>query len=223
MVQLTMKPSKKTKVTRAPKRGHYDKRTIYEILDDDFICQIGFVHDSYPVVIPTIYGRSEDYLYVHGATVSRMLLNLEKGISISVNVTKTDGIVLARSAFHHSLNYRSVTIFGTGTLVDNDAERLQALKIISDQVIPGRWEEVRAPNSKEMKATKIIKIHISESSAKIRTGPPVDDKEDYNLPIWAGVVPIEQKLGTPIPDPEMKEYTGIPKSVRSLIKKKDGQ
>ena len=218
-----MKPTKKTKVTRAPKRGHYDRSTIYKILDDDFICQIGFVHENYPVVIPTIYGRSEDNLYVHGATVSRMLKNLEKGISISVNVTKTDGIVLARSAFHHSLNYRSVTIFGTGTLVDNEEERLRALKIISDQVIPGRWEEVRAPNRKEMKATKIIRIHISEASAKIRTGPPVDDKEDYNLPIWAGVVPFEQEIGTPIPDPEMKMNTVVPKSVQSLINKKDGQ
>lgn len=217
-----MESTKKTKVRRAPKRGHYDRKTIYKILDDDFVCQIGFIHEKYPVVIPTIYGRNEDHIYIHGATVSRMLQNLEKGIPISVNVTKTDGLVLARSAFHHSLNYRSVTIFGKATLVEDEKERLQALKIISDQVLPGRWEEVRGPNHKEMKATKIIKIPITEGSAKIRKGPPLDDKADYSLPIWAGVLPIDEKFGEPIVDPAMKMDVDLSASVHSIINKQHG-
>lgn len=216
-----MKPSKKTKVSRAPKRGHYDKQTIYNILDDDFVCQIGFVHEDIPVVIPTIYGRIGNYLYIHGASVSRMLLELEKGHTVSLNVTKTDGIVLARSAFHHSLNYRSVTIFGKAVLVLEEQERMDALKIISDQVIPGRWEEVRMPSEKELKATKIIKIPISEASAKIRTGPPVDDKGDYSLPVWAGVLPIEERYGIPVVDPDMKVKADIPESVQSLVNNKN--
>ena len=155
-----MKPTDKTKVKRAPKRGFYDKETVYQILDNDFICQIAFTYKDYPVIIPTIYGRKMDCIYIHGASVSRMLVTLEKGLPIAVNVTKTKGIVLARSAFHHSLNYESVTIFGKAELVTDEDERMEALKIISDQIIPERWEEVRLPNDKELKATKIIKIPI---------------------------------------------------------------
>ncbi len=213
-----MKPTKKTKVKRAPKRGFYESETIYKILDNQFICQIAFVHDAYPVIIPTIYGRNGDNIYIHGASVSRMLLNLEKGFSISLNVTQTDGIVLARSAFHHSLNYQSVTIFGEAMLVTDENERYKALKIISDQIIPNRWEEVRLPNDKEMKATKILKIPITEASAKIRTGPPVDDKPDYDLPIWAGVLPINTSFGNPIADPVLKEGIPIPESIKEWIK-----
>ena len=146
----------KTKVKRIPKRGFYDKETIFRILDNDFVCQIGFVYNNYPVVIPTIYGRKDDILYFHGAGVSRMLQTLEKGVSISLNVTKTNGIVLARSAFHHSLNYESVTIFGNATLVENEKDKLKALQIISDQIIPERWEEVRLPNKKELNITKVL-------------------------------------------------------------------
>lgn len=213
-----MEPSKKIKVKRAPSRGFYDKETIYSILDSDFVCQIAFVHEGYPVVIPTIYGRKENFLYIHGATVSRMLVDLEKGIPISVNVTNTKGIVLARSAFHHSLNYESVTIFGNAELVASDDERMEALKIVSDQVLEGRWEEVRLPNEKEMKATKILKIEISEASAKIRTGPPKDDKPDYDLPIWAGVLPINKIIGVPESDPELKEGIELPPSVKNITK-----
>ncbi len=212
-----MKPTDKTTIKRAPKRGFYDKKSIYNILDKNFICQIAFVHKGYPVIIPTIYGRSEDSIYIHGSTVSRMLVALEKGLPISVNITQTDGIVLARSAFHHSLNYQSVTLFAEATLVTNEDERNNALKIISDQIIPNRWEEVRLPNEKELKATKIIKIPISEASSKIRTGPPVDDKQDYDLPIWAGVVPTNMTFGKPIPDPKLKEGIVISKSVKTLL------
>ena len=211
-----MDPSKKIKVKRAPQRGFYDKETIYSILDSDFVCQIAFVHENYPVIIPTIYGRKENVIYIHGATVSRMLVDLEKGIPISINVTHTKGIVLARSAFNHSLNYESVTIFGTAVLVESEEERMEALKIISDQIIPERWEEIRLPSEKEMKATKVLKIEISEASAKIRTGPPKDEKADYDLPVWAGVIPINTIYGAPKPDPELKEGLEIPSSVKKL-------
>lgn len=213
-----MKVTKKLKVKRTPKRGFYDRETIYKILDNHFICQIAFVYEGYPVIIPTIFGRDKEYLYIHGATVSRMFLELEKGIEISLNVTQTDGIVLARSAFHHSLNYQSVTIFGKATLVTNDKERYNALKIISNQVIPNRWEEIRLPNKKELKATKVLKIHVVEGSAKIRKGPPIDEKEDYKLPIWAGVIPIKTVVGNPISDPVLKEAISVPNSVKKLIK-----
>ena len=212
-----MNPSKKIKVKRAPQRGFYDKETIYSILDSDFVCQVAFLHEDYPVIIPTIYGRKENVLYIHGATVSRMLVDLEKGIPISINVTHTKGIVLARSAFNHSLNYESVTIFGSAVLVESEEERMKALKIVSDQVLQDRWEEIRLPNEKEMKATKVLKIEISEASAKIRTGPPKDDKPDYDLPIWAGVIPINKTLGIPEPDPELKEGIELPNSVKKLF------
>ncbi|MBT8384440.1 MAG: pyridoxamine 5'-phosphate oxidase family protein [Bacteroidia bacterium] len=210
----------KTKVKRAPKRGHYDTKTIYNILDNDFICQIGFVYNGYPVVIPTIYGRKDDNLYFHGASVSRLLVTLEKGVPISLNVTQTDGIVLARSAFHHSLNYHSVTIFGEAELVMDEKERLDALKVVSDQIIPLRWEEARLPNKKELKATKVLKLKIKEASAKIRTGPPKDENEDYDLNIWAGVIPMNTTYGNPIVDPNLKSGILIPNSVKALIKKK---
>ena len=152
--------------------------------------------------------------------MSRMLLNLEKGFSISINVTQTDGIVLARSAFHHSLNYQSVTIFGEAILVDTEDEQLQAIKIISNQIIPNRWEEVRLPNEKEMKATKILKIAITEASVKIRKGPPIDDKSDYDLHIWAGVLPINTSFGAPIADAVLNKNILLPESVKKLIKNK---
>jgi len=207
----------KTKVKRAPKRGHYDTETIYKILDNDFICQIGFVYNDYPVVIPTIYGRKDDCIYFHGASVSRMLVTMEKGVNISINVTQTDGIVLARSAFHHSLNYHSVTIFGQAELVTDPAERLEALKVVSDQIIPMRWEEARLPNAKELKATKVLKLKITEASAKIRTGPPKDEKEDYELDIWAGVIPIVKHYGEPIADPDLKRGIPIAESAKKLV------
>ncbi len=208
----------KTKVKRIPKRGFYDKETIYRILDNDFVCQIGFVYNNYPVVIPTIYGRKDDSLYFHGASVSRMMQTLQKGVSISLNVTKTKGIVLARSAFHHSLNYESVTIFGNATLVEDEKDKLEALQIISDQIIPERWKEVRPPNKKELNVTKVLQLKITEASAKIRDEGVSDDKEDYDLDIWAGILPIKQKYGKPIADDNFKEGIELPNSVKKLIK-----
>ncbi len=211
------KPSNKIKVKRSPKRGFYDKETIYKILDKNFICQVAFVYEDYPVIIPTIYGHFQNYIYLHGAPVSRMLQTLEKGNPISINVTQTDGIVLARSAFHHSLNYQSVTVFGNAEVVIDEAERLKALEIISNQIIPNRWEESRLPNKKELKATLILKIEISEASAKIRKGPPIDDKKDYNLSIWAGVIPINKTYGNPIPDEKLNNDIPLPQSVKNIL------
>jgi nitroimidazol reductase NimA-like FMN-containing flavoprotein (pyridoxamine 5'-phosphate oxidase superfamily) len=210
--------TEKTKVRRIPKRGHYDFETIAQILDADFLCQVAFVHEGYPVVIPTIYGREDDYLYLHGATTSRMLVDLQKGIELSLNVTLVDGIVLARSGFHHSLNYRSVVVFGQATLVETPEEKERALEVISEQIIEGRWSEVRPVKAKELKATTVLKIRLQEASAKIRTGGPADEKEDYDLDIWAGVLPIKKVYGDPIPDENRKKELPLPKSVLRITK-----
>ena len=206
----------KSKVKRVPKRGIYEREEVYALLDKEFLCHVGFVYDGYPVVIPTMYGRKGDVIYIHGASVSRLLVSLEKGIDVSVSIANVSGLVLARSAFHHSLNYESVVIFGKGSLVEGE-EKLDALKVISDSVIKGRWEEVRLPSEKEMKATKVLKIQIDEVSAKVRTGPPVDDKPDYDLDIWAGELPIVKTYGKPIADTLLKEGIETPKSVKNKI------
>ena len=208
--------TERSKVKRIPKRGSYDPETIYKILDKEFICQIAFVHKDHPVVIPTIYGRNGDTLYFHGANVSRMLQSLEGGLSLSLNVTRTNALVLARSAFHHSLNYESVTLFGNAELVTDEKEKLEALRIISDQILKERWEEVRQPNQKELNVTKVLKFSISEGSAKIRNEGVGDDKVDYDLDIWAGLVPIERSYGIPIADPLLKEGISTPPSVLKL-------
>jgi uncharacterized protein len=196
-------PSKRTQVNRLPKRGDYSKETIHAILDAGFLCHVGFVVDGQPFVIPTGYGRDGDTLYIHGSAASRMLRNLDKGIDACITVTLLDGIVLARAAFHHSMNYRSVVMLGTATLVEETEAKLEALRIISEQIVPGRWKDARAPNAQEMKATSVLAMPIDEASAKIRKGPPVDDEEDYALDIWAGVVPLTVKAGTPLPDPRL--------------------
>lgn len=206
----------RSKVKRIPKRGAYDATTINGILDKEFICQIGFVHQEHPVVIPTIYGRKNDNLYFHGANVSRMLQSLEGGINISLNVTRTNALVLARSAFHHSLNYESVTLFGRAELVEDEAEKIKALHVISDQILKDRWEEVRQPNQKELNVTKVLKFSISEGSAKIRDEGVGDDKVDYELDIWAGLVPIERTYGIPISDPLLKNNIAVPQSVLNI-------
>lgn len=206
----------KTKVKRAPKRGHYDAETIYQVLDKDFLCHVGFVHEGYPVVIPTLYGRKDNILYLHGSSASRMMKDLSKGIEISICVSRVNGLVLARSAFHHSLNYESVVIFGKATIVEDYDEKMEGLKVVSDQVLKGRWEEARLPNKTEMKATTLLQIKIEEASAKIRTGPPSDNKEDYELDIWAGVIPLEHKYLSPITDPLLSPGIEVPKSVTDI-------
>jgi nitroimidazol reductase NimA-like FMN-containing flavoprotein (pyridoxamine 5'-phosphate oxidase superfamily) len=204
-------PTERTQVMRLPKRGDYSQETIYSILDAGFLCHIGFVVDGQPFVIPTGYGRSADTLYVHGSAASRMLRSLASGVEVCVTVTLLDGLVLARSAFHHSMNYRSVVVFGTATLVESPEEKTEALRVISEQIVPGRWKDVRWPTEQELKATKVLALPISEASAKVRTGPPLDDEEDYALPVWAGVLPLSIHPETPVPDARLSsEVTAVP-------------
>lgn len=193
----------RTTLRRLPKRGSYDTEQIHSILDEGFICHVGFVVDGQPFVIPTGYGRHGDLLYIHGSQASRMLRTLKDGVDVCITVTLVDGLVLARSAFHHSINYRSVVIFGNAKLIEGDQQKLEALRILSDHVIDGRWHDVRLPTQQELNATTVLYLPLAEASAKIRTGPPIDDEEDYQLPIWAGVLPLELKAGTPIDDPRL--------------------
>ncbi len=214
---MNYKIDDKNKVKRVPERGHYDQNTVYKILDAGLICHISFVVKGQPFVIPTLYGRESDVIYIHGATTSRMIKNLNDGIQMSLAVTHVDGLVLARSAFHHSMNYRSVVVFGTAREVSNDKKE-HALKIISDNVISGRWEESRSPNAKELKATTVLEVKIEQASAKIREGGPKDDKSDYELDIWAGVVPMNQVASPPIQDELLKPNILVPNSVKDLLK-----
>jgi len=190
----------RTTVRRLSDRGVYDRQAIHAILDEALICHVGFVVDGQPVVIPTIHVRVGDTLYFHGSAASRMLRSLRNGVEACVTVTLLDGLVLARSAFHHSMNYRSVVVFGKGREVTDREEKLQALDALVDHVVPGRAAVVRAPNELEIKQTLVIALPLAEASAKVRTGPPVDDEADYALDVWAGVVPIRLVKDEPVPD-----------------------
>jgi nitroimidazol reductase NimA-like FMN-containing flavoprotein (pyridoxamine 5'-phosphate oxidase superfamily) len=190
----------RTRVRRLAKRGVYDAATIRTILDEALICHVGFAVDGKPVVIPTIHWRDGDRLYVHGSGASHMLRSLRDGVEACVTVTLLDGIVLARSAFHHSMNYRSVVVFAKAVEVTDRDEKLRALEKLVEHIVPGRSAEIRAPNESELRQTLVLSLPISEASAKIRTGPPIDDDEDYALPVWAGVVPITLTRGEPIED-----------------------
>ena len=187
---------------RLRERGHYDRATVHAILDEAFYCHVGFVADRQPFVIPTIHARAGERLFIHGSVASRMLKSLRGGISACVTVTLLDGLVLARSAFHHSMNYRSVMVLGTATEVTGK-EKLAALERIVERVLPGRCAEVRGPNAKELKATTVLMLPIEEASAKIRSGPPADAAADYALPYWAGVLPLSLVPGAPQPDPRL--------------------
>ena len=203
----------KTQVKRLPKRGTFDKATVHRILDEALICHVGFVQDDQPFVIPTIHTRVGDTLYLHGSAASRMLRTLSKGVKACVTVTLLDGLVLARSSFHHSMNYRSVVILGPLVEVVDPDERKNALDAIVEHIIPGRTAEARGPNKQELKATTVVKIQITEASAKIRTGAPGDEEEDYDLPVWAGVIPLSLQAGEPIPDPLLKKGIEVPEYV----------
>src|ERR1700693_455175 len=206
-------PTARTQVKRLPERGVYDRSEIYKILDEGFFCHVGFAVEGQPFVIPTGYGRSGDRLYVHGSAASRMLRSLAGGVKVCVTVTLFDGLVLARSAFNHSMNYRSVVILGTATPIENREEKLEALRAISEQIIRGRWDEVRQPNEQELKATTVLALPLEEVSAKVRTGPPHDEEEDYQLPICAGVLPFRAVPQAPLPDPRNLPDLALPKSV----------
>jgi len=204
-------------VKRLPKRGHYDKETIFGILDRHFLCHLAWEMEGQPFMIPTAFGRKEETIYVHGSSKSRMLSSLSDGRPLCMMVTQVDGLVLARSAFHHSMNYQSVVIYGHAHEVEGD-EKYEALKIVSDQIIKGRWDEVRLPTPIEMKATTVLAITIDTASAKIRTGPPADDEADYDLPIWAGILPAQLKFDSPIADPQMKMEVPVAESVHFKMK-----
>ena len=212
-------PTSRTRVVREPHRGVYDRAEAYKILDEGFICHVGFMAQSQPYVIPTGYGRSDDHLYIHGSAASRMLRNLDQGVPVCVTVTLLDGLVLARSIFNHSMNYRSVVILGTAHAITDPEEKLRALQALSDHIIPGRWAESRQPNEQELKATLALKLPIEEFSAKVRTGPPIDDDEDLSFPTWAGVIPLQMVAGEPVNDPKLAGKIGVPAYVRNYRRK----
>ena len=193
-------PTPRTRVVREPQRAVYDRDAINQILDEAFLCHVGFITDGQPYVIPTSYGRDGNVLYIHGSAASRMLRNLDQGVPVCITVTLLDGLVLARSVFNHSMNYRSVVILSTAALVNDPAEKIAALRALSEHILPHRWDNSRPPNEKELKATSVLRIPIEEFSAKVRVGPPIDDEEDYSYPTWAGVIPLEMKVGSPISD-----------------------
>jgi nitroimidazol reductase NimA-like FMN-containing flavoprotein (pyridoxamine 5'-phosphate oxidase superfamily) len=207
-------PTERTQVKRLPKRGKYERETVHQILDSGIVCHVGFNVDGQPYVIPTNYGRAGDTLYIHGSAASRMLRTLSEGIPVCITVTHLDGLVLARSAFHHSVNYRSVVILGTAKLVEDPAEKREALRIFTEQVMKGRWDDVRQPTEQELKGTTVLSVALEEVSAKVRTGGPVDDEADYTLPVWAGVLPLETVAKTPIPDALRKNEPPVPEYIK---------
>ena len=206
----TYDPTGTQTVKRLPERGVYDRAVIHEILDEGLICHVGFVADGQPFVIPTAYVRIAESLYIHGSPASRMLRTLADGATACVTVTLIDGLVLARSAFHHSMNYRLVVVLGTAAIVDDPEKRMDVLHALTEHLIPGRWPDVRGPNSVELKKTLILEIPIREASAKIRVGPPKDDEEDYELEAWAGVIPLALTAAAPTPDPRLSTCTPVP-------------
>ncbi len=213
-----MQPTSRTQIRRAPQRGDYDRAVIHHILDEALVCHVGFIADGQPFVIPTAYGRIEDQFYIHGSPASRMLRSLQTHIDVCVTVTLLDGLVLARSAYHHSMNYRSVVLFGTATTVTDPAEKWQALKAFTDHVVPQRWSEVRPPNPQELQGTLVLALPLTEASAKIRTGPPLDDEDDYQLPVWAGVLPLQLTVNPPRRDPRLPAEITIPNHIQNYTR-----
>jgi nitroimidazol reductase NimA-like FMN-containing flavoprotein (pyridoxamine 5'-phosphate oxidase superfamily) len=200
----------RTKLKRLPKRGSYERETVYQILDEAFVCHVGFIVDGQPVVIPTGYARDGNRLLIHGSAASRMLRALSLEADVCVTVTLIDGLVLARSAFHHSMNYRSVMIFGRAKIVSDEGEKLEALRAFTEHIVPGRWKDVRQPSENELKATLVMSLLIDEASAKIRSGAPIDDEADYELDVWAGVIPLRLEAGVPVDDTKLKEGIAVP-------------
>src|SRR5246127_1475260 len=195
IVTESFAPTERTRVVREPQRGVYDRETIYRILDEGMVCHVGFSVDGQPFVIPTLYARVGDAIYFHGSAASRMLRGAAGGMPVCITVTLTDGLVLARSVFNHSMNYRSVVALGTATLIGEPGEKLTALRAFTEKLIPGRWEDARQPNEQELKATSILKLPLNEVSAKVRTGGVEDDGADYALSVWAGIIPLRLGAG----------------------------
>lgn len=211
----TLESTDRSTVRRLPERGTHDLEIIHQILDEALICHVGFVADGQPFVIPTIHARVGETLYFHGSPASRMLRSLRNGIDTCVTVTLVDGLVIARSAFHHSLNYRSVVVLGKARAVTDDAEKKRALDAVVEHVVPGRTTDARGPNEQELRKTLVLALDLVEATAKIRTGPPVDDEEDYALPIWAGVVPLRLEAGSPINDLRLMAGIEVPNYLKS--------
>jgi nitroimidazol reductase NimA-like FMN-containing flavoprotein (pyridoxamine 5'-phosphate oxidase superfamily) len=216
----TQMPTARTRVVREADRAVYDRKTVYRILDEGFLCHAGFVVDGQPFVIPTSYGRKDASLYIHGSAASRMLRQIKEGVPVCISVTLLEGLVLARSIFNHSMNYRSVVILGKATLVDDPEEKLAALRILSEHILPGRWDDSRQPNERELKATSVLRVPIEEFSAKVRQGPAIDDEEDYAFPTWAGVVPLEMVPGRPIDDARLLPGRSAPEYARNYSRKR---
>ncbi|MEA5514547.1 pyridoxamine 5'-phosphate oxidase family protein [Nodularia sp. UHCC 0506] len=211
-------PTQRSQIKRVPQRGNYERQVIYDILDEGLICHVGFAVNNQPYVIPTAYGRVEDQLYIHGSPASRMLRSLQTGIEVCLTVTLLDGLVLARSAFHHSMNYRSVVVFGTATIVKDPIDKLAALRAFTDHVMPKRWENVRPPHRQEIQGTLVLSLPLTEASAKVRTGPPLDDEADYALPVWAGVLPLKLVAGEAIADSRVPSTINIPVEVENYTR-----
>jgi nitroimidazol reductase NimA-like FMN-containing flavoprotein (pyridoxamine 5'-phosphate oxidase superfamily) len=219
-MSLPYTPTPRTRLVREADRAVYDREAAYRILDEGFLCHVGFVADGQPFVIPTSYGRKDASLYIHGSAASRMLRQLKDSVPVCVTVTLLDGLVLARSIFNHSMNYRSVVVLGKATLVDDPEEKLDALRLLSEHIIPGRWADSRQPNERELKATSVLRVPIEEFSAKVRMGPVVDDEEDYSFPTWAGVVPLETIAGAPIDDPRLDPAREVPAYAKHYTRKR---
>jgi uncharacterized protein len=208
----------RTTLARHPERGSYDKDVVYRILDEALICHVGFVAGGQPVVIPTLFARVEDTLYIHGSAIGRMLRTLAEGVEVCVNVTLLDGLVFARSAFSHSMNYRSVAVFGCAREVTDPAEKIRALEATVEHVARGRWDDARRPTANELAATTVVAVPLGEASAKIRGGGPKDHEADYALPIWAGVVPLRLQADAPEPDPRNLPGMEAPAYARSYVR-----
>lgn len=214
--------SKINRVRRVPERGRYDRETIYGIVDDALICHVAFVQDGRPFAIPTLHARRGDEILLHGATSSRLIRHVQDGHELCLAITLVDGLVLARSVFHHSINYRSAILFGKGYLVEGDAATMEALEQFTERLVPGRWADTRLPSGKELQATAVVAIPIETASAKIRSGPPGDDEEDYALPYWAGVLPVAQTFGQPEPDERLADGISVPDYIHDYMKIKPG-
>jgi uncharacterized protein len=201
MTTSSYTPTDRTTVRRLPERASYDADVVHAILDEALVCHVGVVVDGRPRVIPTVHARVDQRLYLHGSVASQLLRALREGVEACVTITLVDGLVLARSAFHHAVNYRSVVIFGTARLVTDEAEKRTALQALTEHVAPGRWDEVRPPSAVELAQTMVLTVPLAEVSAKVRTGPPREEEADLSLPVWAGELPLRLAVGSPVPDP----------------------
>jgi uncharacterized protein len=212
---LPLSTTKRSTLHRLRERGRTERAELYAVLDAGFVCHLGVIVAGSPVVLPTGYGRDDDTLYLHGSSANQSLVAAD-GQDICVTVTHLDGLVCARSVFHHSMNYRSAVVFGTARLITDDARRLMALRTITEQLIPGRWDQVRPPTRKELAATAVLELPLDEASVKVRSGPPIDDEEDYESDTWAGLLPAALTFGDAIPDPALRPGIGVPAHIESF-------